>query len=281
LYPDDRKPIAVRIKRLRPENPFYSASFRFICPDGHEVWLEESGKAEFEASGRYVRLEGLTRDITEQKRAEERQRLLIRELDHRVKNVLASVATVAQRTREGSASVEEFLLTFDGRIQSMANAHALLSRNQWRGVSLRELVRDELAPCVRDDNAMIEGPDLLLSAEATQSIAIVLHELVTNASKYGALATASGLITVRWYWLRAEERLLLEWIEAHGPPLVAPIEAGYGTRAIRNLIPHELGGSVELSFDQEGLRCRIELPSTCVSPIATSIHPPAPQQDRD
>jgi PAS domain S-box-containing protein len=283
LYPDDRRPIAARIKRLCPESPFYTASFRFIRADGHEVWLEESGRAEFETTGRYVRLEGLTRDITDRKRSEERQRLLIRELDHRVKNVLASVATVAQRTREGSARMEEFLLTFDGRIQSMANAHALLSRNQWLGVSLRELVRDELAPCVREDNATIEGPDVLLSAEATQSIAIVLHELVTNASKYGALSTENGRISVRWDWLGVRERLLLEWIEAQGPPVVAPIEAGYGTRAIRNLVPYELGGSVELCFDEMGLRCRIELPSKCVcsdgpstNPIKASESPPSP-----
>ena len=94
--------------------------------------------------------------------------------------------------------MEDFLRTFDGRIQSMADAHALLSRNQWQGVSLRELVRNELAPCVRDDNATIEGPDVLLSAEATQSIAIVLHELVTNASKYGALSTETGRVSVHW-----------------------------------------------------------------------------------
>ena len=273
LCPDDRRLIAARIRRLCPESPFYSASFRFILADGHEVWLEESGRAEFETTGRYVRLEGLSRDISERRRAEERQRHLIRELDHRVKNVLASVATVAQRSQEGSATIEEFLLTFDGRIQSMANAHALLSRNHWLGVSLRELVRNELAPCTREDNATIEGPDVLVSAEATQSIAIVLHELVTNASKYGAFSTENGRISVRWDWLGVGERFVLEWIEGQGPPIVAPVGAGYGTRAIRNLIPYELGGTVELCFDEKGLRCRIDLPSTCAGMDGPSTSP--------
>src|SRR4029453_11988601 len=166
---------AAQIKGLCPNRPSYSASFRFAGPGGREVWLEEAGTAEFSPTGSYLRLKGLTRDITERKHAEERQRLLVRELDHRVKNILASVATVAQRTREGSTSMEDFLRTFDGRIQSMADAHALLSRNQWQGVSLPELVRNELAPCVREDNATIEGPEVLLTAEVTQSIAIVLH----------------------------------------------------------------------------------------------------------
>src|SRR5262249_19175833 len=104
VHPKDRADYAARIGGLCVGKPSYSTSFRFIRPDGHEVWLEETGKAEFDASGRYLRLKGLTRDITERKRAEERQRMLIRELDHRVKNVLASVATVAQRTREDSRS---------------------------------------------------------------------------------------------------------------------------------------------------------------------------------
>ena len=267
VHPEDRACFAAQIKGLCPESPSYSASFRFIRPDGREVWLEETGKAEFDATGRYLRLKGLTRDITERKRAEERQRLLIRELDHRVKNVLASVATVAQRTREGSGSMDEFLQMFDGRIQSMANAHALLSRSHWQGVSLAELVHNELAPCVGEGNASVEGPEVLLSPEATQPIAIVLHELVTNASKYGALTTPHGRISVRWDWRRdthAQERLLLEWIETGGPPVVVPSQPGYGTRAIRNLIPYELGGTVDLAFDADGLRCRIELPSKCI-----------------
>jgi two-component sensor histidine kinase len=207
----------------------------------------------------------LTRDITDRKQAEERQRLLVRELDHRVKNVLASVATVAQRARESGGSVDDFLEAFDGRIQSMANAHALLSRSHWQGVSLADLVRNELAPYVGESSASVEGPDVLLTAEATQPMAIVLHELVTNASKYGALSTPHGRISVRWDWQQDGQmprRLLLEWIEeTRSPPVVAPSQVGYGVRAIRNLIPYELGGTVDLVFDAGGVRCRMELPS--------------------
>ena len=194
--------------------------------------------------------------------------MLICELDHRVKNVLASVATVAQRTREDSGSMDEFLQVFDGRIQSMANAHRLLSRSHWQGVSLADLVRKELAPCTGEGSASVEGPEVLLSPEATQSVAIVLHELVTNASKYGALATKHGRISVRWDWQldsQAPRRLLLEWIETGGSPVIPPGHAGYGTDAIRNLIPYELGGVVDLAFDAAGVRCRIELPSSALA----------------
>jgi PAS domain S-box-containing protein len=267
VHPDDRAGFAARISGLRVENPSYSASFRFIRPDGQEVWLEETGKAEFNSAGRCVRLKGLTRDITERKRAEERQRMLISELDHRVKNVLASVATVARRTREESGSMDEFLRLFDGRIQSMANAHRLLSQSHWQGVSLAALVGKELALCIGKANARVGGPDVLLSARATQSMAIVLHELVTNALKYGALATEHGRISVCWDWQcdgQSRRRLLLEWVETTGASIVPPSHAGYGTFAIRNPIPYELGGAVDLAFDAASVRCRIELPSSAL-----------------
>jgi PAS domain S-box-containing protein len=267
VHPEDRAGYAARIKGLCVEQPSYSTSFRVIRPDGHEVWLEETGKAEFDATGHYLRLKGLTRDITERKRAEERQRMLISELDHRVKNVLASVATVARRTREDSGSMDEFLQVFDRRIQSMANAHRLLSRGRWQGVNLEDLVHRELAPCVGEGSASVEGPKVLLCPEATQSVAIVLHELVTNASKYGALATKHGRISVRWDWQwdsQGGRRLLLEWVETGGSPVSPPGHTGYGTDAIRNLIPYELGGVVDLAFDAAGVRCRIELPSSAL-----------------
>jgi PAS domain S-box-containing protein len=264
LHDDDRKRFFAQIKRLCPEQPSYSVSFRFVRPDAREVWLEETGKAEFDTAGRRTRIKGLTCDITERKRAEEQQRVLVRELDHRVKNVLASVGAVAQRTGEGSGSIDEFLQSFDGRIQSMANAHALLSRSHWKGVRLADLVHSELEPCVRTGGASIEGPNILLLAEATQPIAIALHELVTNALKYGALSSPRGQITVRWQCQnsgQADESLLIEWIEHGGPAVVAPKQAGYGIRAIRSLIPYELCGSVELVFDPGGVRCRLEVPS--------------------
>jgi PAS domain S-box-containing protein len=264
LHADDRKRFCAQIKGLCPEQPYYSVSFRFIRPDAREVWLEETGKAEFDAAGRCNRIKGLTCDITERKRAEEQQRVLVRELDHRVKNVLASAGAVAQRTGEGSVSIDEFLQRFDGRIQSMANAHALLSRSHWEGVRLADLVHSELEPCARNGGASIEGPNILLLAEATQPVAIALHELVTNALKYGALSSPRGQITVRWQCQSsggADENLLIEWIESGGPTVVAPKQVGYGIRAIRSLIPYELCGSVDLAFDPGGVRCRIEVPS--------------------
>jgi len=266
VHRQDRGCLAAQIAALSPENPSYLASFRFIRPDGQEIWLEETGKAEFDAQRRYVRLKGLTREITERKRAEERQRLLIRELDHRVKNALASVATVAQRTREGSGSMDEFLQVFDGRIQSMANAHALLSRNHWHGVSLADVVHSELAPYVGAGSVVVGGPEVMLTADATQPIAIVLHELVTNASKYGALTSARGRITVRWDLPHelTQAGLELEWIESGGPPCRVPSQPGYGTRAIRSLIPYELEGTVDLAFAADGVRCKIELPPKCI-----------------
>jgi len=276
VHREDRACLAAQIAALSPEKPSYLASFRFIRPDGREIWLEETGRAEFDADARYLRLEGLTRDITERKRAEERQRLLIRELDHRVKNALASVATVAQRTREGSGSMDEFLRVFDGRIQSMANAHALLSRNHWHGVSLADVVHSELAPYVGAGSVVVGGPEVILTAEATQPIAIVLHELVTNASKYGALTVAQGRISVRWDLPedRAAACLLLEWIETGGPQCCPPTQAGYGTRAIRSLIPYELAGTVDLAFEVDGVRCKIKLPSKCMAEAAGPIDSP-------
>jgi PAS domain S-box-containing protein len=263
VHPEDRLRFKTIVRGVHLGNPSYAATFRYLRPDGREAWLEETAKAEFDGAGHFVRLRGLTVDITERKHAETRQDLLTAELDHRVKNVLARVAVVARRTREHSTSMAEFVRALDGRIHSMAAAHSLLSQSRWQGVGLADLVRDQLAPYATDANARIEGPNIVLTAAATQSVAMVLHELVTNAAKYGALSAPGGQVSVSWERLSRDgepPKLTMTWREVGGPPTAAPLEAGFGTNLIRDLIPHELGGTVDLSFGAEGLRCTIEVP---------------------
>jgi PAS domain S-box-containing protein len=233
-----------------------------MAKDGHKIPVEIN-RNPIETERDYVVCAAL-RDVTERKRAEERQNVLIAELDHRVKNVLATVAVVAQQTRKDSASMDEFLKTLDGRIQSMARTHALLRRDRWQGVNLSHLVREELAPCAAKGNTGFEGPEVVLTPDAVPTIAMVLHELMTNASKYGALSTPQGHVTVQWARRRnggSLSELVLEWKETGGPPVIAPIQSGYGSSVIREAIPYELGGTCELVFAVEGVQCKLEIPS--------------------
>jgi PAS domain S-box-containing protein len=206
---------------------------------------------------------GVVRDITERKQAERHQVLLVSELDHRVKNVLAQVAVVAASTRQGSRTIDEFLRSLNGRIQSMAAAHTLLSKSGWESVGLDALVRNQLAPYATDTNVTISGTDIMLAAAEIQAIARVLHELVTNAAKHGALSIPAGHVSVSWNRKPNGDGadLMLVWQEHGGPPVKSEVQSSYGTNLIRNLIPHELGGKIDLVFASEGVSCRIEIPT--------------------
>jgi NO-binding membrane sensor protein with MHYT domain/two-component sensor histidine kinase len=209
------------------------------------------------------RTAAFVRDIAAARKAEEQQNLLIAELDHRVKNLLARVTVVAQRSREGSCSMDQFLDVLHGRIQSMANTHALLSRGRWKGVYLADLVSRELEPCINAREATVEGPDVFLPEEATQVLAMVLHELVTNSAKYGALSTPRGQVCVNWECRSngsSRSVLTIQWQEIGGPSVRAPTRRGYGTSVICELIPYELGGTVDINYLTEGVQCRIEFP---------------------
>ena len=263
VHPNDRAHFKALIHSVSPVNPSYKITFRFGCPDGREIWLEESSKAEFDAAGRCVRLKGLVVDITERKQSEERQNLLIAELDHRAKNLLARVAVISTYTRQGSNSIDQFAEVLDRRIQSMANAHALLSQNRWYGVNLADLVHSQLAPYATIANTMVGGPDVTLAPATTQAVAMALHELVTNAVKYGALSNPTGHVSVNWdrqYPEGAAARVRIEWRETGGPLVVSPPKFGYGISLIREMIPHELGGMVDLTFASDGVCCKIDIP---------------------
>ena len=242
--------------------------FRFVRPGGEIRWLEARSLIDYDRSGRAKRMTGVYIDLTERRKAEDHKSLLVAELDHRVKNILACVAAVAQHSRERSTSSEEFLKVLNGRINALANTHALLSRSRWEGVGLDELVRTELAFCTKE-STLIEGPKVELAAEATQSVAMVLHELATNAAKYGALSKGHGQVSVRWRLSlrgRASGKLVLEWRESGGPRVVAPNASGYGTSVIRDLIPYELGGKVDYHLAADGARCKMEIPARWLIP---------------
>jgi two-component sensor histidine kinase/integral membrane sensor domain MASE1 len=263
IHPDDRARCEACVYGVRPDKPSYTIAFRFVRSDGREVWLEEASRAEFDASGRYLRLKGLIRDITRRKRNEEHQQRLVAELDHRVKNVLARVAVVAMSTRQGSNSMDEFVKALDRRIRSMADAHELLSGSRWQGANLADLVRRQLAPYTSNTNTTIAGPDITLTAATTQALAMVLQELVTNALKHGALSNPDGRLSVNWNQRPSGDTaacLAIEWRETGGPPTLTPAQSGYGTSLIRELIPLELGGTVDLVFAPEGVSCSIEIP---------------------
>jgi two-component sensor histidine kinase len=224
-------------------------------------WIESRALISYDGTGHPTRVVGVNIDITERKRVEEQQTTLVAELDHRVKNVLATVAVVAKRTSEHTNATSDFIAALDHRLQSMAEAHSLLSRNHWRGASLTDLVAQELAPYT-SGNATVEGPEVCLTAAATQTVAMVLHELATNAAKYGALSIPQGRVSVRWCRLsngEAPAKLRLEWQETGGPTITTPTKPGFGTSVIRDLIPYELGGVVELTFGPNGVRCIIEI----------------------
>jgi two-component sensor histidine kinase len=193
---------------------------------------------------------------------------LLAELDHRVKNALATVSSVVSHTRQGSRSVASFAEALSARIRSMASTHELLSSGRWQGISLAGLARRELAPYATRDNTEINGPDVLLKPEAGQAMAMVLHELATNAAKYGALSTENGRVSIRWDRQpngQSRSHLVFEWQEIGGPPVEAPGKLSYGTSTIRDLIPYEFGGTVDLVLASDGVRCRVELPADWLS----------------
>ena len=267
VHPDDGA-VVEHARDAARHHERLSVEFRIIRPDGKVRWISTTGGILYdEVTGEPTRIIGNSTDITERKRAEEHQHALVAELHHRVKNVLATVSAVVSRTGQGSSSVESFAAALEGRFHSMAIVHELLSSAQWRGISLKELVRCELAPYATRDNAEIRGPEIILRPQAGQAMAIVLHELATNAAKYGALSTENGHVSIRWYCpLNGSHRpVVLEWQETGGPPVVAPRKSSYGTGIIRDLIPYELGGTVDYVLAPGGVRCRLELPAAWLS----------------
>jgi PAS domain S-box-containing protein len=264
VHPEDLQRVEeLRNRALREQRGEYATEYRITRSTGEVRWIEGRCFASYRSDGRPERIVGVNIDVTGRKRAEEHQRMLVAELDHRVKNALATVSAVASRTQDANLSGADFAAALAGRIRSMAATHELLSCRQWKGVSIRELVRRELAPYMTGSNTDLDGPELTLGPEAAQAVSMALHELTTNAAKHGALSAEGGRVSVRWgrsLTRSADARVRIEWRETAGPAVRPPKRSGYGMEVIRDLIPYELDGAVDLAFTPGGVRCDIDIP---------------------
>ena len=209
------------------------------------------------ATGTIIGASKIARDITASKQAEAQIRHLARETEHRTKNILATVNAAVQLTH--AENVAEFKKSIEGRIQALANVHRLFVESRWAGAELHELVGEELAPYRRGDGTRIsiEGPKLLLEPNAAQTLAVVCHELATNAAKYGALSVADGRVAVTWT-STPDCRLVLRWNETGGPPVTTPTREGFGTRVVGKMV-QQYKGDVRFDWRPEGLTCEVAM----------------------
>jgi two-component sensor histidine kinase len=237
-------------------------TLRLLMPNGTIRWV--NGRGEYlrdHESGRILRSRGVVMDITERKRWEEHQKLLIHELNHRVKNTLATVQSIASQTLRNARTTEEAGTAMEARLLALSRAHDVLTRENWEGAGLLEIVQEAMAPYrhERERRIHIEGPDVRLSPGMALAVAMALQELATNAVKYGALSNADGEVRIAWSADgNPERRLRLNWSETNGPPVEVPRRRGFGTRLIERSLAHDLGGQVQVRFEATGLVCTVE-----------------------
>jgi len=208
---------------------------------------------------------GYVRDITERKRAEEHQKLLLEELNHRAKNILSTVSGIASRTAKTSVSVDEFSEKFSARLQSLGRAHTLLTAASWQPTSLSDLAKDILSPHRRYEGVQIElgGPPLRLRPKEALAISMILHELATNAIKYGALSNSQGRLAIGWDEIDdgSEPTIHLRWHETGLAGVSPPQRTGFGSKLIEASTRHELGGDVAVDYRPDGVRYDFRFPA--------------------
>jgi PAS domain S-box-containing protein len=246
------------------EQDRFTIEKRYLHKDGRIVWVQVMNSAVRGADGGFAFGVKMFQDVTERKEAESRQRLLLDELNHRVKNTLATVQSLAAQTIRGCTSVEEFRGRFEPRLLALSAAHDRLTRNQWEGASLREIVDEELAAHAAPGRRLVaEGPDVHLPPRATLSLSLAVHELATNAAKHGALSVEDGEVALRWTAepprRAAPASVAMEWRERGGPPVAESVREGFGSRLLR-VTARELDGDMALDFGPEGLVWRLSFP---------------------
>ena len=264
VHPEDRGRVQAALARSITESIDYDIEYRIVWPDGTLRWVQVRGRPVRAANGRAIGLAGVSLDATERKRAEERQALLSREVDHRAKNALAVVQAMLRLTK--ADTVPRYIAAIEGRVAALARAQTLLADDRWAGTDLRVLLQGELAPFLERDGLRValDGPPVALPALATQPLAMATHELATNALKYGALSVPEGRLQVSWRVVPqpfGPALLRLNWMETGGPPIMAPpVRRGFGSRVLDGTVRGQLGGRATQAWTEAGLVCDLEVP---------------------
>jgi PAS domain S-box-containing protein len=241
-----------------------------------QSFLVSAGPLHDDTSGERIGFILTLTDITERKQAEEHQTMLVAELNHRVKNILAVVQSVATQTVASSRSLDQFRPAFEGRVRAISLAHDILTQLRWGEVELEHLVARSLAPYRGGERVAWSGPTVRLAASSVVSLAMVLHELSTNAAKYGAFANEEGRVEIAWQRLEAEQAELT-WTERGGPKVTGEPVPGFGNKLITRVIAYDLQGGATMRFEPEGLRCRLtfRVPSAVEREPAAAVADPA------
>jgi two-component sensor histidine kinase/PAS domain-containing protein len=266
MYPEDRHLLG-EYHAVTDKKDSFPAEYRILKPDGQICWLAGYGHViDRQPNGKAHRVINVATDITERKAAEAHQRFLLQELSHRSKNLLTVVQSIANQSLRNSKDQKDFLNRFNGRLSGLAASNDLLARGDWRGSSLRELIEFQLAPFIDLSSPQLEihGPEVTLAADASQAIGLALHELATNAVKYGALSSSQGQLSVSWAVDQPPSAggLKLDWRERGGPLVIRPKDKGFGHVVIKNMIEQAVRGSVELDFAGEGLHWSLQAPAS-------------------
>jgi PAS domain S-box-containing protein len=264
VHPDDlemfRKNRAAALDPVDPQPIAYE--YRIRRRDGEVHWLETHGLAYFEGTGperRAVSLGGTVQDITERRDREEKEHLLMREINHRAKNMLAVVDAIAHQT--AARNPADFVERFSERVQALSANQDLLVRNEWKGVEIADLVRAQVAHFADlvGSRIVMQGPRLRLNPASAQAIGLAVHELATNAGKYGALSTDKGCVDIGWGL--AGDAFVMNWTEREGPPVTAPAQRGFGTTVMEAMAARTVGGEVTLDYHPSGVVWRLTCPA--------------------
>jgi PAS domain S-box-containing protein len=274
VHPDDQQSYQTFQDQAVDESTggSYEHSYRIVRPNGEVRWVTEKGREEFAGEGddrRAVKARGTIVDFTRRKQQEEHTEFLMKEVNHRAKNLLAVVQAVAQQTAKKS-DPRNFAEHFGRRLSGLAASHDLLVQSEWRGVDLRELICSQLSHFADSIGSRIrlDGPRIDLSASAAQAIGMAIHELATNAGKHGALSDVNGVVDVKWQLddYGKTSTFVIQWSESGGPPCVSPKHRGFGHTVIVGMVEHALEAKVSLSYPATGLKWLIEAPASKIMP---------------